>query len=87
MTKTSITFSISVVIPNYNGKHLLEANLPSVIEALSLVQAEKEIIVIDASKKLNIILENNVYFIFAIIMAAIPKRLADGRSALFDIIS
>ncbi|MFY9308001.1 MAG: glycosyltransferase [Bacteroidia bacterium] len=39
--------SISVVIPNYNGKHLLEANLPSVIAALQAIQTEHEIIVVD----------------------------------------
>lgn len=47
MTTTNPPFSISVVIPNYNGKHLLEANIPSVIEALRFIKAEKEIIVID----------------------------------------
>lgn len=40
-------FSISVVIPNYNGKHLLEANLPSVLVALQSIQVEYEIIVVD----------------------------------------
>ncbi len=39
--------SISVVIPNYNGKQLLEANLPSVIVALKFTQVEYEIIVVD----------------------------------------
>ncbi len=29
--------SISVVIPNYNGKYLLEANLPTVTEALKYI--------------------------------------------------
>ena len=29
--------SISVVIPNYNGKYLLEANLPKVTEALKYI--------------------------------------------------
>ncbi|MGB3947368.1 MAG: glycosyltransferase family 2 protein [Bacteroidia bacterium] len=47
MTNTNPTFSISVVIPNYNGKHLLEANIPSVLEALSFIKAENEIIVVD----------------------------------------
>lgn len=47
MTTTNPPFSISVVIPNYNGKHLLEANIPSVLEALRFTEAEKEIIVID----------------------------------------
>lgn len=40
-------FSISVVIPNYNGKHLLEANLPSVVKALQFIQTEYEIILVD----------------------------------------
>lgn len=40
-------FSISVVIPNYNGKHLLEANLPSVVAALNSTKTECEIIVVD----------------------------------------
>lgn len=39
--------NISVVIPNFNGKHLLEANLPSVVEALKFIQINYEIIVID----------------------------------------
>lgn len=39
--------SISVVIPNYNGKHLLEANLPSVFSALKFAQINYEVIVID----------------------------------------
>lgn len=37
--------SISVVLPNYNGRHLLEKNLPSIIEALT--GFEHEIIVVD----------------------------------------
>jgi GT2 family glycosyltransferase len=47
MTNTNTLFSISVVIPNYNGKHLLEANIPSVLEAMRFIEAEKEIIVVD----------------------------------------
>ncbi len=40
--------SISVVIPNYNGRHLLEANLPSVYEALkSSSISDYEVIVAD----------------------------------------
>lgn len=39
--------SISVVIPNYNGKHLLERNIPSVINALNKSQVEYEIIIPD----------------------------------------
>lgn len=39
--------SISVIIPNFNGRHLLEKNLPSVIDALENAAAEYEIIVVD----------------------------------------
>ncbi len=39
--------SISVVIPNYNGKQLLEDNLPSVYAALTFFQNAFEIIIID----------------------------------------
>ena len=37
--------SISVILPNYNGRHLLEKNIPSLLEALNGL--EHEIIVID----------------------------------------
>ncbi|HEY0896854.1 MAG TPA: glycosyltransferase family 2 protein [Sphingobacteriaceae bacterium] len=39
--------SVSVIIPNYNGKNLLEQNLPSVIEALDNSGTDYEIIVVD----------------------------------------
>jgi GT2 family glycosyltransferase len=39
--------SISVVIPNYNGRHLLEQNLPSVYEALKNAKTDFEIIITD----------------------------------------
>jgi glycosyltransferase involved in cell wall biosynthesis len=39
--------SISVVIPNYNGKHLLERNLPSVYKALNNTKIDFEIIIVD----------------------------------------
>jgi len=39
--------SISVVIPNYNGKHLLERNLPSVYKALNNAGTDFEIIITD----------------------------------------
>ncbi|MFY7786324.1 MAG: glycosyltransferase family 2 protein, partial [Thermoflexibacteraceae bacterium] len=39
--------SISVVIPNYNGRDLLAQNLPSVFEALAKAQVDSEIIVAD----------------------------------------
>ncbi|MHA4893630.1 glycosyltransferase family 2 protein [Pedobacter sp. PWIIR3] len=39
--------SVSVIIPNYNGRHLLEAYLPSVFKALENSMAIYEVIVID----------------------------------------
>ena len=39
------TFSISVVLPNYNGRNLLEKNLPSLIASVG--QYDHEIIVVD----------------------------------------
>ncbi|HEY1063019.1 MAG TPA: glycosyltransferase family 2 protein [Daejeonella sp.] len=39
--------SISVVIPNYNGRHLLEQNLPSVYAALNNSRTDFEIIITD----------------------------------------
>ncbi len=39
--------SISVVLPNYNGRHLLERNLPSVYEALNNARTDFEIIITD----------------------------------------
>lgn len=48
MTKESnARKSITVVIPNYNGRHLLERNLPSVYEALNNTKTDFEIIIID----------------------------------------
>ncbi len=39
--------SISVVIPNYNGRQLIEKNLPTVYEALLAGNLEHEIIIVD----------------------------------------
>lgn len=39
--------TLSVIIPNYNGRHLLEAYLPSVFTALNNSNARFEVIVID----------------------------------------
>lgn len=39
--------SISVILPNYNGKHLLEMYLPTTVEALICSNVNYEIIVID----------------------------------------
>jgi GT2 family glycosyltransferase len=38
---------ISIIIPNYNGSHLLRKNLPSVLEALAHYLAEGVVIVVD----------------------------------------
>lgn len=42
-----MNFSISVVIPNYNGKSLLADVLPSVVTALASLNSSSEIIVVD----------------------------------------
>lgn len=39
--------SVSVIIPNYNGKGLLQRNIPSLFEALDYAQCDYEIIVVD----------------------------------------
>lgn len=39
--------SISVILPNYNGKHLMELYIPSVIEALHFSKIDYEFFVID----------------------------------------
>lgn len=39
--------TFSIVLPNYNGKLLLEENLPSLYEALNAYQFQYEIIVVD----------------------------------------
>lgn len=43
--------SVSVVIPNYNGKSLLEANIPTVIAALEFSKLQYEVIVPDDASK------------------------------------
>lgn len=43
--------SLSVIIPNYNGKHLLEAYLPSVLQAVKSAGVPFEIIVVDDGSK------------------------------------
>lgn len=43
----SLPTSVSVVIPNYNGKHLLEKNLPSVFTVLNFSKLKYEVIVVD----------------------------------------
>ena len=53
--------SISVVIPNYNGKHLLEMYLSSVINALTVADTLYELIIVDDCSKddsVNFIREN-----------------------------
>lgn len=39
--------SISVVLPNYNGKQLLSKNLPSLFDALDAAECDYEVIVVD----------------------------------------
>lgn len=39
--------SISVILPNYNGKHLMEMYIPSTIDALNFSKIEYEFIIID----------------------------------------
>ncbi|WP_231460453.1 MULTISPECIES: glycosyltransferase family 2 protein [unclassified Pedobacter] len=43
--------SVSIVIPNYNGKHLLENYLPSVFTAAQNAKTDFEVIVIDDGSK------------------------------------
>ncbi|WP_029287623.1 glycosyltransferase family 2 protein [Pedobacter sp. R20-19] len=43
--------SVSIVIPNYNGKHLLEKYLPSVFVAAQNAETDFEVIVIDDGSK------------------------------------
>jgi GT2 family glycosyltransferase len=43
--------SLSVIIPNYNGKHLLESYLPSVFEALGNTGVSYELIIVDDASK------------------------------------
>jgi len=50
--------SVSVIIPNYNGKHLLEMYLPSVITALNAADTTYELIVVDDCSK-----DDSVFFI------------------------
>jgi GT2 family glycosyltransferase len=50
--------SISIILPNYNGAHLMEEYLPSVFQALHFSDIEYEIIFIDDASK-----DNSVTFI------------------------
>lgn len=53
--------SVSIVIPNYNGKHLLEKYLPSVFVAAQNAEIDFEVIVIDDGSKddsINFIKQN-----------------------------
>jgi GT2 family glycosyltransferase len=43
--------SISVIIPNYNGKHLLQAYLPNNLEVMASAGCEYEIIIVDDASK------------------------------------
>ena len=42
-----LSTGISIVIPNYNGEHLLRENLPSVLEAVEEWKGTSEIIIVD----------------------------------------
>lgn len=44
-------YSVSIIIPNYNGKHLLEAYLPSVSKAIANAGVPYEIIIVDDGSK------------------------------------
>jgi GT2 family glycosyltransferase len=61
-------FSISVVIPNYNGKILLEENLPYLIEALNKSGMDYEIIISDDASTDNSVsfIKKNYPFIYII---------------------
>ena len=50
--------SVSIIIPNYNGRHLLESYLPSVFIAIKHAAVEFEIIIIDDCSK-----DDSVYFL------------------------
>ncbi|RZK26902.1 MAG: glycosyltransferase family 2 protein [Flavobacterium sp.] len=43
--------SISIIIPNYNGKHLLEAYLPSVLVAIHNADVDFQLIIVDDASK------------------------------------
>lgn len=58
--------SISVVIPNYNGRQLIERNLPTVYEALFAADIEHEIIIVD-----DVSTDDSVSFIKAYFPSAI----------------
>jgi len=47
------TLKVSIVIPNYNGEHLIKQNMVSVIEAADAYQAKSEIIVVDDASQDN----------------------------------
>jgi GT2 family glycosyltransferase len=53
--------SISVILPNYNGKHLMEQFIPSTLEALKFSNVEFEFIIVDDCSKDDSIsfIENN----------------------------
>jgi len=47
------TLKVSIVIPNYNGEHLIKQNMVSVIEAADAYPAKSEIIVVDDASQDN----------------------------------
>lgn len=62
MENSSNTWGISVVIPNYNGRRLLEENLPYTIAALKFTEIPYEVIIADdASADDSIAFLNEAY--------------------------
>ncbi|HXA00715.1 MAG TPA: glycosyltransferase [Cytophagaceae bacterium] len=86
------TFSISVVIPNYNGKKLLEKNIPGVINSLKKSKQDYEIIVSDdASSDDSVLFLRNRYPSIVIIENKINQGFASTinkgiRSASKDLV-
>ncbi|MFM9839862.1 MAG: glycosyltransferase family 2 protein [Cyclobacteriaceae bacterium] len=54
--------SISVVIPNYNGRKLLEQNLPTVFAALQKTQVEYEVIISDDASTDDSLTITDIFF-------------------------
>jgi len=69
--------SVSIIIPNYNGKHLLEAYLPSVFEAIENAGVEYELIIVDDHST-----DNSVAFIQQIYPSV--KLLVNAQNAGFS---
>jgi GT2 family glycosyltransferase len=84
MEKSSIKKSISVILPNYNGKHLLEKYIPSVEKALEKAQIDFEIIIIDDASKddsVNFIKEKYPNFL----LLQNPKNMGFSKTCNYGI--